>query len=328
MKFRTEIPIESHPFITYESELVFIGSCFSTHIHNRLKRLKFDSLSNPFGIVYNPISLAHQLKRTHSGKPYSDADLRFHAERWYSFDHHSDFSFPTAEECLLAINNSLEEAHKKIQSASVVFLTLGSAWAYFHESVPEKVVSNCHKIPGKEFTKKLISVELMAAELAHSISLIREINPKVKIQFSVSPVRHLADGFFENQLSKGRLFDVIYELGNQISGIGYFPAFELLHDDLRDYRFYSSDLIHPSEEAINYIWEKFSQSFFTQKTTETAQKVEKIIQATQHRPFHPGSEAHQKFIASTLSQMDQLEKLVFGNFDSERKILSEGITRI
>ena len=317
MKFRTEVSIQkSENQLNYSDAILFVGSCFSVHIHNKMSGLKFNSQSNPFGIVYNPLSLSSQLLRIVNNQPYTQNDLHFNNERWFSFDHHSDFSFTDKNECLTTINESLDLAHNQVKDAKFLFLTLGSSWVY-HRNENSEIVSNCHKIPAKEFTKFLASTNDMVEQLSYSISEIKKVNPNVQIIFSVSPVRHLADGFFENQVSKGRLFDVIHQLRENDDSIGYFSSYELLLDDLRDYRFYNSDLVHPSNDAVQYIWEKFTETYISSTAKTTIAKVEKVIQAANHRPFNPKSEAHQKFVAKTLSDIKTLEKEVFGAFEDE-----------
>ncbi len=321
MKFRTEIPLnEHHSKLNYHDEVLFLGSCFSVHIHNKMKGLKFNSMSNSFGIVYNPLSLSSQLLRTVENKSFTEKDLHFNNERWFSFNHHSDFSFSDKTECLNAINLRLNQGHQQLKSAKFLFITLGSSWVYYRNEDNE-IVSNCHKIPAKEFTKFLADPADMVEQLSYAISELKKINPTISTVFSVSPVRHLADGFFENQVSKGRLFDVIHQLKAQDNTISYFPSYEFLMDDLRDYRFYKSDLLHPSNEAVQYIWERFVATYFSSTTIETMGKVEKILQATNHRPFNPNSAAHQKFIVKTISSMENLKTAIFGGFEEEMKKL-------
>ena len=317
MRFRTEIPIKkSENQIQYLDGVLFVGSCFSEHIHAKMHELKFNVKSNPFGIVYNPLSLSSQLLRMVSNEPYQKNDLHYKNERWFSFDHHSDFSFSSPEECLTHMNQSLSGAHSQIKYAKFLFLTLGSSWVYSRIETDE-IVSNCHKIPAKEFTKFLAPTKDMVEQLSFAISEIKKINPEIQIVFSVSPVRHLADGFFENQVSKGRLFDVVYQLQRNSSSIQYFNSYELVMDDLRDYRFYASDLIHPSTDAIQYIWEKIVEAYISSTARNTMSKVEKVIQAANHRPFNGKSKAHQKFVSNTLEQINHLEKEVFGGFEME-----------
>ena len=323
MKFRTEIKIKkSSSSITYQDALLFLGSCFSVNIHTKLRTLKFNTRSNPFGITYNPISLANQLHRIMENKEYCTEDLQFHNERWFSFDHHSDFSFTDKIECLTTINTSLETAHQQLKSAKFLFLTLGSSWVY-HQNKNNTLVSNCHKLPAKQFTKSLAETSEMVEQLSYSISKIKELNPTIQIVFSISPVRHLADGFFENQVSKGRLFDVIHQLKTNDDSIHYFSAYEIVIDDLRDYRFYNSDLVHPSKEAISYIWEKFTETFISVESNSVIAKVAKVIQASNHRPFNVKSAAHQQFIAKTLIQIKDLDSTVFGTFKEEANQLKD-----
>lgn len=322
MKFRTEIPIiKSKKQLGYADGVVFIGSCFSVNIHKKMDELKFNSLSNPFGIVYNPLSVSTQLTRIVENELYSESDVQFHNERWFSFDHHSDFSFTNKNECLSAINQSLNTAHEHLKSAKFLFLTLGTSWVY-HRNENNEIVSNCHKISAKEFTKFMASTDDMVTQLLFAITEIKKLNPEIQMVFSISPVRHLADGFFENQVSKGRLFDAIYQIQQKDKTIRYFASYELVLDDLRDYRFYNSDLIHPSKEAIDYIWEKFATTYISTQAQDIISKVEKMIQASNHRPFNPKSEGHQKFISKTLLEIESLKKVVYGDFEVEQKKLN------
>ena len=323
MKFRTEVPAPSSTAkITYNSSLLFLGSCFSLNIHNQLQNLKFNSLSNPFGIVYNPSSISKQISRICQAKEYQESDLHFYNERWFSFDHHSDFSFASKSDCLKAINQSLNQAHQQLKQSNIVFLTLGTAWTYHHNDL-KITVSNCHKIPSKTFCKELTSVTDMVSDLNHSIQQIRKINPRIQIVFSISPIRHLSDGFFENQVSKGRLFDVVHQLLKTENKVNYFPAFEFVMDDLRDYRFYAPDLLHPSTQAIQYIWNKFQHTFMDDHTLNMTKKIEKLIQAAQHKPFNSKSEAHQKFIHKTLTEIKKLSIEINANFQNEIELLEK-----
>ncbi|MGB0805794.1 MAG: GSCFA domain-containing protein [Salibacteraceae bacterium] len=311
MKFRTEIPTpQFDKKITYDSSMLLMGSCFSSNIHDHLTRLKFNSISNPFGIVYNPLALSKQINILCSNKEYSFDELQMENERWFSFDHHSDFSNTDKNECLGQINSNLTAARQRIKTANYLFITLGTSWVYRLKDSNE-IVSNCHKLPAKKFLKELIPVETMETELLSAISNLKSINPNLSIVFSISPIRHLSDGFFENQVSKGRLFDTIYRITKEDYQLSYFPAYELVLDDLRDYRFYKSDLVHPSIEAVEYIWDKFKESFLSLDAVKKVSEVEKLINASNHRPFNPSSEAHQKFIKSTIEKMEALNSLNF-----------------
>jgi hypothetical protein len=321
MQFRTEILVTKMANqISYDDAILFIGSCFSVNIHKKLRQLKFNTISNPFGIVYNPISLTKQLNRIVEARPYSDSDLYFFNEKWLSFDHHGDFASSLQQECLDQINTKMNAALNQIKSAKFIFITLGSSWVY-RWNEDGQVVSNCHKIPAKKFTKQLADTSDMVEQMAKTIHRIQQINSQVQFVFSISPVRHLSDGNFENQVSKGRLFDLIFQMQNQFKNVYYFQAFELLMDDLRDYRFYKTDLIHPSDDAIQYIWEKFVASYFSEYAIQTSSQIEKIISAAHHKPFNPNSDAHQKFITKTLSTIKELESSVPGSFDTEKQML-------
>lgn len=319
MKFRTEIiPSSQNKSISYSDHTIFMGSCFSENILKKMDLLKFKVTGNPYGIVYNPISLAQQLQEISERRIYTSADLQFNNERWFSYQHHSDFSFANQNECLTAINTSIQKASTQLRCASHLFLTFGTAWAY---STKENAqwVNNCHKIPAKRFNKKLLEVDTMVTDLMQAITVLKKTNPNIQVVFSVSPIRHLSDGAFENQLSKGRLFEVIHQLITKESNISYFNAFELIMDDLRDYRFFKDDLIHPSEQAISYVWEKFATVFFTNQTEKYIHQVEKLIRASNHRPFNSSSEAHQNFLTKTISAMEHLEKELSISFDQEKE---------
>ena len=282
MKFRTEINIPPlTQKLSYADKLFFIGSCFSVNVFQKLKSLKFTATSNPFGIVYNPISVAKQLERVLDNTPYLEEELQFHNERWFSYDHHSDYSFSSKDECLTRINETLHQANNELKSVTFLFITLGSSWTYKLTKTGE-TVSNCHKIPANQFTKVLAETNAMVTALSNSINRIKRINPNIKVVISISPVI----------------------------------------DDLRDYRFYNTDLVHPSNEAIQYVWEKFSRSVISAHALQTIEKVESIIRASTHRPFNPKSEAHQKFIRKTLQEITSLEVEIGSDFSIEKKELN------
>jgi hypothetical protein len=316
MKFRTEVSPEKQTSIDYSGKSVFIGSCFSQHIHNQMKSVKLDVINNPFGIVYNPISVAQQLTEVVELKPYSHSDLDHTNERWFSFQHHSDFSFTNADECLNTINSSIEKSHQYLKSASHLFITLGTSWAYSLKegNIP---VSNCHKMDSKKFTKEIIDFKQMSIAFSTAIKRVKNLNPNIQIIFSISPVRHLSDGFFENQLSKGRLFELVHFCRQNFDNVSYFNAYELVLDDLRDYRFFTEDMIHPSEQAISYVWEKFIETFFTDHTKKQVLHIKKLTQAANHKPFNPASKAHLQFVSKTVQQMEQLESELSISFTSE-----------
>lgn len=317
MKFRTELDSEPQERkISFSDSVVFMGSCFSENIYKKMDSLKLKVLGNPFGIVYNPISICQQVQEILALKIYEESDLELANERWFSFQHHSDFSDSSKQECLKNINNSLQKAYSSILNASHLFITLGTAHAYWHKA-NQNWVSNCHKIPSKTFDKKLLETDFMVPQLSETIEAIKKVNSDIQIVFTISPVRHLSDGAFGNQVSKGRLFDVVHQLKEKYDFVSYFNAYELVLDDLRDYRYYADDLVHPSAQAITYVWEKFATTFFHTQTVQQQKQIEKLIQAATHRPFNPQSEAHQKFINKAISNMGSLEKELNISFSNE-----------
>lgn len=322
MKFRTELePEPQERKISYSDSVLLMGSCFSENIYKKMNSLKLKVLGNPFGIVYNPVSVAEQIQEILALKLYDESDLSFANERWFSFQHHSDFSYSSKEECLENINASLQKGYASLFNATHLFITLGTAHAYRHNE-NLSWVSNCHKIPSKTFQKKLLDTEFMVNQLSRAIEAIQKVNPKIQVVFTISPVRHLSDGAFGNQLSKGRLFDVVHQLQEKYDAVSYFNAYELVMDDLRDYRFYADDLVHPSSQAVAYVWEKFSSTFFSIQTLQQQKQIEKLVQASNHRPFNPKSEAHQKFISKAISNMEGLEKELNISFAKEKEVLT------
>ncbi|NOZ34486.1 MAG: GSCFA domain-containing protein [Chlorobi bacterium] len=321
--FRTEIKPNFFDFnIHYQSDIMFVGSCFTENIGKRLKKLKFKININPFGIIYNPVSLAQSLDYIVSEKEFTDDDLFFFNEYWHSFSHHGKFSGTDKRKVLNNINQSITEAHKIIYNAEFLFITLGTAWVY--EFIKSKnIVANCHKIPGKEFNKRLLTENEIVKSFIALIKKIRLKNKKIKIIFSISPVRHLKDGFSENFLSKSILRTAVDKISEQNSEIYYFPAYEILIDDLRDYRFYDTDLVHPNNIAAEYIFKFFEETFFNAETIKISEKVNKINQMKSHRIFNSQTEQSKKFITAALKEIKFLEKeYSFLNFESEKTYFS------
>ncbi|MCF6183382.1 MAG: GSCFA domain-containing protein [Bacteroidales bacterium] len=317
--FRTEIKSQSFDFhIHYQSDIMFVGSCFTENIGNILKQLKFKININPFGIIYNPVSLAQSLDFIADKKEYADDDLFFFNEYWHSFSHHGKFSDTDKQKVLNNINHSITEAHRIIYNSEFLFITLGTAWVY--EFIKSKeIVANCHKIPGKEFTERLLTENEIVKSFNALIKKIRLKNNNLKIIFSVSPVRHLKDGFSENFLSKSILRIAVNNICKQNSGVYYFPAYEILIDDLRDYRFYDSDLVHPNNTAVEYIFNFFEQTFFDDETIKISENVQRINQMKSHRIFNSQTEQSKKFIIAALNEIKFLEKKYsFLNFESEK----------
>ncbi|MFA8342760.1 MAG: GSCFA domain-containing protein [Rhodothermaceae bacterium] len=304
MNFRTEINLPpAKNQITYKDKILTFGSCFAENIANKLTASKFDVYSNPFGVLYNPVSILNSVKLLVSGKRFSESDLIFDQEEYHSFFHHSDFSHHDKDVVLKRINSSLDKTESYLKDVSFVTITLGTAWIYLYKE-NGATVSNCHKIPAKMFERKRLSVQETASALSEIIALLRSKNPELKIIFTVSPIRHWKDGAVENQISKSTLLMGIQEVKEE--NVIYFPSYEIMMDDLRDYRFYEKDMLHPSVQAVDYIWEKFRSVFFDENTLQIMKSVEKIVNAFNHRPRNPESEKHQMFVKKNIELINQL----------------------
>lgn len=318
MRFSTQIPTEQEADITYNSKIMMFGSCFSENIGNKLRQLKFDISNNPLGILFNPCSIRDTILRITEHRHLESKDL-FHKEGvWNSFCLHSKFARLSEEEYLRNANKQIDEALLFLQSATHIFITLGTAWIY-EITGTGNVAANCHKEPPQTFTRKRLSVEACVEALSDTIKNIRAVNPDINITFTVSPIRHWKDGAHGNQISKSTLLLAIEEIQQQDPSIHYFPSYEIMMDELRDYRFYAEDMLHPSEQAIQYIWEKFTGSRITQQTADEMSEVGRIIDAANHRAFNPQSKSYRTFKAKTLEAIIALEKrLPQLNFSEEK----------
>jgi len=297
MKLQTKIPLKQEPrnLIDYQSKILMLGSCFSENIGDKLNYFKYQSTQNPLGILFHPKAIEKLITNAINLKEYSENDLIYQNETWHSFDAHSSLSSLDKSSILNNLNTAILATNKNLKEASHIIITLGTSWVYrFIET--DKTVANCHKIPQKKFLKELLSVDEITASLEAMIVLLKSINKNINIIFTVSPVRHLKDGFTENTQSKSHLIVAVHNVVNHRENIHYFPSYEIMMDELRDYRFYAEDMIHPNKTAINYIWEKFVSIWFTQKSTETMQEVEIIQKGISHRPFNANSTQHQKFL--------------------------------
>jgi hypothetical protein len=316
--FRTIVSPEKPPFeISYNDSIVSIGSCFSENIGKKLSERKFNININPFGQQYNPLSVSNAMLRLVSPKPYTEKDLVYHDELYHSFDHHGSFSRSTVDETLQHINSNLATAAAAIKKADILFLTFGTAH-YFKLNETNRAVSNCHKLSGTFFTKLLLSPTEIETAVLNAIEKLREINPNIKIILTVSPVRYFAFGHHENTISKSFLFTAIHQLMKNDSNLHYFPAYELVMDDLRDYRFFAEDMLHPNYQATQYVWEALCGSMMYSTTTKKIKEVEEIIAAANHRPRNPRSVAHKKFIQKYLLLMNHFQAQGL-NFEIELK---------
>ncbi len=322
--FRTNLPPHSTTLrISYQSPLLFMGSCFAEHIAQRMTDSKFDLQLNPFGILYNPISIAKSLQRLLSYEDYSIADLVIHQGVYHSFDHHSRFSGTEPEQAVQKINEALRSGREQLSRSHFLVLTLGTAFIYQHLD-NQQAVANCHKFPASAFRQIRLRPETIVQHLAKAIEQLLQAHPAINILFTVSPVRHIKEGLINNQRSKAALLLAIEELEQQFAQVHYFPAYELLMDDLRDYRFYADDLIHPSSLAVEYIWQYFQQTYWEETTRQIYRKVQKVRQASAHKAFFPESEVHQQFLRKQLENVNSLEKeYPFLDLRKEKNIFSD-----
>ena len=308
MKFRTEIEVQPlKATIDYNTKIFAIGSCFATNIAVRLAQAKFRVETSPTGILFNPASIARTLTAFATNKAADPARIVARGEEWVSLDCHSELIGRTAEEALNLWQNAISEGYSALQSADCVVITLGTAWVYKHNATGE-IVANCHKIPQREFTRKRLSV----AEICEIFRPLMEgVLSDKQVIFTVSPVRHIADGLAENSVSKATLRIAVDQLCSLYPNADYFPAYEIVTDDLRDYRFYADDLVHPSAAAVEYIWEKFVSCALNSTAKQQLERVEKIVAAAQHRPFNPTSEEYKRFCSRFLSEAKTLSSIDF-----------------
>lgn len=309
MQLQTTISLEPQPHnqIDYNSKLLLLGSCFVENISAKLNYHKFQHTVNPFGILFQPKAIEDLIINAINEKKYSDADVFYLNEQWHTFEAHSKLCNSNKETFLNELNLALQLTRKQITNSSHIVITLGTAWAYRHIET-DTLVANCHKVPQKKFIKELLSVQKITNSLEASIALIRGVNSKASILFTISPVRHLKDGFIENNRSKAHLISAVNDVIEPRKNIHYFPGYEIMMDELRDYRFYQEDMVHPNQVAINYIWEKFQHVWVSEMAKETMNEVDGIQKALAHTAFHPDSEQHQKFLTIQKQKMERLEK--------------------
>ncbi len=321
--FRTEFPLEAcEKKFSHRDKVLTVGSCFSDVIGEKLISNKFDVLKNPFGVIFNPISVFDLLSHSLLEKALPDALLLSKHGQFYHYLLHSKINAKSKKGLIDIIKVLQKRVQAYLKQSSHVFITLGTSFAYALNS-SNKMVANCHKQPNDYFDKKLLSIEEMKAGFDAYYSLQKEINPELVIVLTVSPVRHTRDGMVNNQLSKSQLRVVCQQLENQYPSVEYFPSYELIMDDLRDYRFYKEDMIHPNEMAENYIWEKFPATFLDKSTLPILEKIEKVNKAMSHKPFDALSLRHKNFLLGIIQVIDQLPKEI--NFTSEAKSINEQI---
>lgn len=307
MILQTQVPLkkQTHNQIDYDSKLLLLGSCFSENIGGKLSYFKFQSHQNPFGILFHPKAIENLILHAINEKEYSEEDIFYHNERWHSFETHSVLSTDEKKELISRLNNSIKKTLEEIKTATHIIITLGTAWVYrFIET--DRIVANCHKVPQKKFLKEILPVTEIVESLEAICSLIKSVNPKTTIIFTVSPVRHIKDGFVENKRSKSHLIAAIHEVVDPRKNRHYFPSYELMMDELREYRFYKEDMLHPNKIAVNYIWEKFVSVWCKDDVLQTMKRVEEIQKGMIHRPFNFNSEAHTKFLEKLAQKKETL----------------------
>jgi len=309
MKFRTAIEtpqIESK--ISYEKKIFFIGSCFSDSIGNKFKDYFFDTRINPFGVLYNPLSIKKDLENIINEKEYTNNDIFFHNNLWKNYDFHSDFSDSNQSEVLKKINNSIVESSEFLKKTDFIFITFGTAWIY-ELSENNSVVANCHKVDANKFNRRLLTVDEITENYLVLINKLKQFNPNLKFFFTVSPVRHLKDGFAENQISKSTLILAVNEINKKFADVEYFPSYEIVIDDLRDYRYYSADLVHISDFAIDYIWEIIIDIFFSETTKNELKLTIKLSKTISHRVMKKNKDELKKFVISMEGLIKKIQEL-------------------
>jgi len=309
VNYCTRVDIPRSPFdISYQNGLMFLGSCFADQIGSRMTEHGWHGCVNPFGILYNPLSVALGCRRILNPEPFTAADLFEHDGMVHSFMHHGKFSDCEMEAALAKINGALSEAADYFRKVSCLVITFGTAYAYRLKS-DGRVVANCHKIPASQFSRELLTVNQITDEWSDLLAQCRWVNPMIKIIFTVSPIRHWKNGAHDNQISKSVLLLAEQALMEKYAGMtSYFPAYELMMDELRDYRFYAEDLLHPSKIAVDYIWERFCDVYMNAGTRDLLKEVESIHRDLLHRPFNPATETYKRFLLQTMSKIKRLHK--------------------
>ncbi len=321
MNFHLSFPVI--PFkekINYSHKLLFVGSCFAENIGEMMQKHKFNTMINPNGILYNPLSIANSLINVISNKQIKESELFFANECWNHWQFHSKFSNPNKNECLTTLNHRIANAADFLKQSDWLFITLGSAFVYKQNSTGE-LVANCHKLPQKEFTKHLLTIDEIVEKIRALLIQLNVFNPNLKVVFTISPVRYVRDGVVENNRSKARLIEAVYQVINASMNAFYFPVYELVIDDLRDYRFFKPDLVHPNEQAIEYVFEKLKNTSFDEESKLLFEKIKKIVVASSHRAFQDATIAHKIFKENNLHQCKELLiDYPFLNFDDELNV--------
>lgn len=316
MQFFTHINIP--PFaekINHKSRILSLGSCFAENIAMRLRDAKFNIDASPSGILFNPESIASTIDNMAAGRAPKQEDLLCNGDVWFNFDFHSAFSSCDKDAALHAMQEAMRRGSKSLRCADTLIITFGSAWVYRHKQ-SGKVVANCHKQPANEFHRELLAVEDIVNRWR---GLLQGVLSTKRVIFTVSPIRHLSDGLEQNSLSKATLRVAIAQLCSVFDNALYFPSYEIMNDELRDYRFYGEDMIHPSPTAIDYIWSRFCDTSISESALAVMQRIERLNRAIAHRPFNPQSESHRQFCHKWISEIELLQN-EFSEMDFEKEM--------
>ena len=305
--FRTAVSVpRSAAPISHNSSVLMLGSCFSEHIGTRLQENHFRTCCNPSGILFNPLSIAAALKQVHSASPFTKEELFYHQELWRSFDHHTSFAHPDPDETLQQINSSFQHAVHMCSNLTTLVLTFGTAFVFYSKD-QNRVVANCHKLPSEQFERHLLTPEEIFTAVKESIDPLLLSHPALQIIVTLSPVRHLRDNAHENQISKAHLMTAIYKLEQCFPQVFYFPAYEIMMDELRDYRFYAADMVHPNETAIEYIWNSFRTACISENSNLFIDTYRSILTSSKHRVQFPSLEITRRFAQSRLELLHDLQ---------------------
>ena len=309
MQFTTKIPVQKSTFpIDYDSKVMLLGSCFAENMGKKFDYFKFQATTNPFGIIFNAVSLEKLIRRAVENRTFTENDIFFHNDLWHCYEVHSELSNLDKDAFLESLNDIIRSTNKQLNESTHIIITLGTSWVYRNIETNE-IVANCHKVPQKQFTKELLSIHQTEESLQSIISLIHSVNPNCNFIFTVSPVRHIKDGFAENTLSKAHLIAAIHKtITNHKSQITYFPSYEIMMDELRDYRFYAEDMLHPNQTAIDYIWIQFFENYISESVFGLMNEICSIQKGLQHRPFNPNTESHQKFVLTLEEKMKRINE--------------------
>ena len=309
MQFTTKIPVQKSTFpIDYDSKVMLLGSCFAENMGKKFDYFKFQATTNPFGIIFNAVSLEKLIRRAVENRTFTENDIFFHNDLWHCYEVHSELSNSDKDAFLESLNDIIRSTNKQLNDSTHIIITLGTSWVYRNIESNE-IVANCHKVSQKQFAKELLPIETIVQSLESILFHVSILNPNCKFIFTVSPVRHVKDGFTENTLSKAHLIAAIHSVLNQKFSTSlelttqnniYFPAYEIMMDELRDYRFYAEDMLHPNQTAIDYIWIQFFENYVSESVFGLMNEICSIQKGLQHRPFNPNTENHQKF----LNQLD------------------------